>query len=169
MALKLEEIQTYQFAMEKEKQFEQITAAVNDIVASNKKRDEKLRQICQLLHDEIAYYDWVGFYLVDPQNERELLLGPYVGEPTDHVRIAFGQGICGQAAEREETFVIQDVSKENNYLSCSVSVKSEIVVPIFKDGKIAGELDIDSHTLAPFTEADRQHLEKICAILADLF
>ena len=101
--------------------------------------------------------------------DRELVLGPCVGTPTDHVKIPFGRGICGQAAEREETFIVQDVSKECNYLSCSISVKAEIVLPIFKDGRIVGELDIDSHRLSPFTDADRGFLEKVCKIVAQLF
>jgi GAF domain-containing protein len=97
------------------------------------------------------------------------MLGPYLGAPTEHVKIAFGQGICGQAAERKETFVVQDVSKETNYLSCSIKVKAEIVVPIFKDEKIVGELDIDSHTANPFTEEDKTYLEKICEELKKIF
>ena len=152
----------------KKEQFEGIVSEVRKIVNGTQGREEKLQQICKLLRDQVDYYDWVGFYLVDPQKERELVLGPYVGEPTDHIRIAFGQGICGQAAEREETFIIQDVSKEDNYLSCSIAVKSEIVVPVFKNGKVAGELDIDSHSLEPFTEEDRKYLEKICEVIAPI-
>jgi len=83
------------------------------------------------------------------------------------VRIPFGRGICGQAAERKETFVVQDVSKETNYLSCSPEVKSEIVVPIMKDGRVLGELDIDSHSLAPFTDEDREFLENICRLISE--
>lgn len=132
-------------------------------------RDAKAQAICDLLRDRVSHYDWVGFYLVDPNSPRELVLGPFAGAPTDHIRIPFGKGICGQAAEREETFVIQDVSKEDNYLSCSVHVKSEIVLPIFKEGKITGELDIDSHQLTPFTEADQAFLEKVCDRVAELF
>ena len=153
----------------KEKLFEKILSDAKDIVQGSRERDVKLRLICKLLHRRVDYYDWVGFYLVNPERERELFLGPYVGEPTDHTRSAFGQGICGQAAERKETFVIQDVSREDNYLSCSISVKSEIVVPVFKNGKIVGELDLDSHQLAPFTEEDRKYLEKICATISPLF
>ena len=152
----------------KKEQFEEIVSEVREIVNGTQDREEKLQQICKLLRDQVDYYDWVGFYLVDPQKERELVLGPYIGEPTDHTRIAFGQGICGQAAEREETFIIQDVSKEDNYLSCSIAVKSEIVVPVFKNGKIAGELDIDSHRLEPFTEEDRQYLEEICEVVSPI-
>ncbi|HOT91243.1 MAG TPA: GAF domain-containing protein [Anaerolineae bacterium] len=143
---------------------------INEIVnTSNIDRDAKLYAICELLQTHITHYDWVGFYLVDPARERELVLGPFVGAPTEHTRIAFGQGICGQAAETEMTFVIQDVTQETNYLSCSPHVKSEIVVPIFKDGGIVGEIDIDSHTFAPFTQADNAFLEQVAHLVAALF
>jgi len=149
--------------------FTTLLAAVREIVASgNTDRDAKLHAICALLEREVPHYDWVGFYLVDPARERELVLGPFVGAPTEHTRIAFGQGICGQAADTEMTFVIQDVSQETNYLSCSPHVKSEIVVPIFKDGAVAGEIDIDSHALAPFTNADNAFLERVAALVAPL-
>lgn len=152
---------------EKKAIFEQILKDCDHILNStSKNRDEKLLDICRLLRDRISYYDWVGFYLVDPNRPNELVLGPYVGEPTEHVRIPFGRGICGQAAETGETFLVQDVSKETNYLSCSPKVKSEIVVPIFKDGAIIGELDIDSHVLAPFTDEDQRYLEKLCERIA---
>ncbi|MBN2389961.1 MAG: GAF domain-containing protein [Anaerolineae bacterium] len=149
--------------------FATLLTAIREIVASeDSTRDEKLHAICALLEREVAHYDWVGFYLVDPARERELLLGPFVGAPTEHMRIAFGQGICGQAADTEMTFVIQDVSQETNYLSCSPHVKSEIVVPIFKDGVVVGEIDIDSHALAPFTDTDDAFLEQVAALVAAL-
>lgn len=134
-----------------------------------KSRDEKLQDICRYLADEVEVFDWVGFYLVDPEAERELVLGPYVGEETDHTRIPFGTGICGQAADTEETFVVQDVSKAENYLACSVDVKSEIVVPVMKEGKFVAELDIDSHTKDVMTKQHRKLLEEICDIVASLF
>lgn len=121
-----------------------------------------------MLIENVPHYDWVGFYLVD-KAKKELVLGPFVGEPTEHIRIPFGRGICGQAAERRTTFVVQDVSKEGNYLACSPKVKSEIVIPLFKGGEIIGELDIDSHTLSPFTEEDRVFLEDVCKVVSELF
>lgn len=154
---------------DKTTRFAAVVAQGKEILRGSGSRDDKLLAICQLLAREIDYYDWVGFYLVDPEKERELVLGPYVGDATDHVRIAFGQGICGQAAEREETFVIQDVRKEDNYLSCSIHVKSEIVVPIFKAGRVIGELDIDSHAVGPFTAEDQQYLEALCEDIATIF
>jgi GAF domain-containing protein len=149
--------------------FEDLLKHIAAITARPGTREERLQDVCRLLKREVAHYDWVGFYLVDPASPRELVLGPFDGAPTDHARIAFGQGICGQAAEREDTFVIQDVARETNYLSCSPHVKSEIVVPIFKDGAVEGEIDIDSHALAPFTPQDREFLEKTAQVLAELF
>ncbi len=152
----------------KAERFHSLLGEVQTILDSALGKNEKLQAICQLLSDAVPYYDWVGFYLVDAPKS-ELVLGPFVGEPTEHVRIAFGQGICGQAADRKETFTVQDVSKETNYLSCSPNVRSEIVVPILKDGEIVGELDIDSHQLSPFEPQDVELLEGICEMVSRLF
>jgi GAF domain-containing protein len=127
-----------------------------------------LQNICTYLWKEVPYYDWVGFYIVSDQGNT-LELGPYRGALTEHTRIPFGKGICGQVAESCETKIVQDVSKEDNYLSCSINVKSEIVVPVIKNGVIKAELDIDSHTLSPFTQADTEFLEDICRDLAGLW
>ncbi len=122
--------------------------------------DNLLENICKLLNEKVFYYNWTGFYLIN--DEGLLELGPFVGEPTEHVKIPVGKGICGQAAERKVTFLIQDVSQETNYLSCSSHVKSEIVVPIMKSSEeVFGEIDIDSHYVAPFDERDREFLEWI--------
>lgn len=155
--------------MNKNQIYKEIFDEVEAIVAAATDRDAALLKVCQVMEAKVDYFDWVGFYIVDPEVERELFLGPYVGEETDHARIAFGTGICGQAAEREETFVIQDVSKEDNYLACSLSVKSEIVVPIFKEGTVVAELDIDSKVLEPFSEEDKIWTEKIAGQVSPLF
>ena len=105
----------------------------------------------------------------NPNVKNELILGPYDGEPTEHTRINFGQGICGQAAETKETFLVQDVSQETNYLACSPKVKSEIVVPIFSEGEVVGEIDIDSHSISPFTDEDQMFIEEVAKLIADLF
>jgi GAF domain-containing protein len=150
--------------------YESLVQSVGKIVSRDKgSHDQKLQQICELLAEHVAAFDWVGFYLVDPDADRELVLGPYVGEETDHTRIPFGKGICGQAAETNETFVVQDVSKEDNYLACSVRVEAEIVVPVKKDGEFVAELDIDSHTKDSMTEDHRKMLEKVCEIVSPLF
>lgn len=140
---------------------------VEQIMENEGDSEEKLRAVCVLLKSKVKHYDWVGFYVADKE-KRILTLGPFVGEPTEHTRIAFGQGICGQAAEIKKPFIIQDVRKETNYLSCSVKVMSEIVMPVFKGDAIVGELDIDSHTVSPFSEKDTVLLERVCELIAPL-
>ncbi|GEN77970.1 GAF domain-containing protein [Chryseobacterium hagamense] len=123
--------------------------------------EEKLEKVCHLLDQEISYFNWTGFYFKNGDKD-ELKLGPYVGAPTDHTIIPYGKGICGQVAVSNETFVVPDVHEESNYLSCSIDTKAEIVVPIFKDGQNIGQIDIDSHTIDPFTDEDRELLEWLC-------
>ncbi len=146
-------------------EFDHLLERIEQLMKESLSVEEKMLTICTILEAMVPHYHWVGFYLVDPENERELVLGPYVGAPTDHTRIPFGKGICGQAAEAGETFLIQDVSKEVNYLSCSASVKSEIVVPIFKKGKMLGQIDIDSHDADVFTGEDRAFLDNVVKIV----
>ncbi|MBN1487609.1 MAG: GAF domain-containing protein [Anaerolineae bacterium] len=154
--------------MEERVDFGRLLPAIQEIVSGRGTRDEKLLAICQFLKNEVPYYNWVGFYLVEPGEEQVLVLGPFAGAPTEHTKISFGQGICGQAAETENTFIIQDVSLETNYLSCSPDVKSEIVIPLFKGDQVVGELDIDSHLISPFTDQDQEFLEHISLLVAGL-
>lgn len=153
--------------MIEKKLFERVIGKSHEIINSSLPGHEKLQLICDLLKTSIPHYDWVGFYMTDMKKGNELVLGPYNGDPTDHKRIPFGKGICGQAAETKSTFIVQDVSKENNYLSCSFKVKSEIVVPILAGDKVLGELDIDSHLVGPFDETDSSLLENICQELVE--
>lgn len=129
--------------------------------------EDKLQKICQLLDQEISYFNWTGFYFKNGDKE-ELILGPYVGAETDHTIIPFGKGICGQVAVSNETFVVPDVHDQDNYLSCSIDTKAEIVVPIIKNGENIGQIDIDSHTLDPFTSEDREMLEWLCDEIAKI-
>ena len=131
-------------------------------------RDEKLKNICQYLQDNISYYNWVGFYFAN-HDTKTLHLGPYVGAETDHTVIPFGKGICGQVAESNANFVVPDVAAQDNYIACSFTVKSEIVVPLFVDGKNIGQIDIDSHVIDPFTEADERFLEFVNEEVAKLY
>jgi len=153
--------------MDKQEFFTELFQEAEEVLAADEPREECLANLCRLLRERVPYYDWVGFYLVEP--EKRLVLGPYDGEPTGHVRIEFGRGVCGQAAEAGETIVVQDVSTRSNYLSCSAAVKAEIVVPIFKQAAMVAELDIDSHSAEPFTGPDREFLERLCERLSGLF
>ncbi|MCW4053993.1 MAG: GAF domain-containing protein [Candidatus Bathyarchaeota archaeon] len=137
-----------------------------EILKSEKNKGEKLETFCKLLRDNVHYYNWVGFYAINAEKPDELVLVCYEGEPTEHLRIKFGKGICGNAAVLRKTLIVQDVSKENNYLSCSPKVKSEIVIPIFRNNEIVGELDIDSHIISPFTLEDEEFLTEIARMVS---
>lgn len=146
--------------------FEELKSKVIDILKhANVLREDKLLQVCHLLRDNIDYYDWVGFYFRNGEKE-ELILGPYAGEPTDHTVIPFGKGICGQVAVSNETFVVPDVTAQDNYIACSLTVKSEIVVPLFVEGKNIGQIDIDSEVLDAFTDLDQRFLEEVNVLIA---
>lgn len=149
--------------------FDQLKPEISLIVKNfTQTRDEKLLAICTLLNSEIPHYNWVGFYFANQKN-RTLHLGPYVGAPTDHTIIPFGKGICGQVAESNKNFVVPDVAAQDNYIACSFTVKSEIVVPLFVNGINIGQIDIDSHELDPFTSDDERFLEFVNQEVATLF
>lgn len=138
------------------------------IIDENVNIEETLQVICDYLKDNINYYDWVGFYFKNG-DKKELKLAQYTGKPTEHIIIPFGKGICGQVALTNKNFVVQDVSEQNNYISCGIAVKSEIVIPIFKNGENIGQIDIDSHQKSPFTKEDEKLLEFVCEQVATIY
>ncbi len=149
--------------------FETLKPKVTEITLnSSLSRDEKLLKVCELLEENISYYTWVGFYFANHET-KTLHLGPYVGAETDHTIIPFGKGICGQVAVSNSNFVVPDVSAQDNYIACSFTVKSEIVVPLFVNGENIGQIDIDSHVIDPFTEEDERFLEFVNSQIATLY
>lgn len=116
------------------------------------------------LRSQMPDYAWVGVYLLDGN---ELVLGPFVGKPSPHARIPLGRGICGAAAAEKATIVVDDVNADPRYLACSAETKSEIVVPIMRDGDVLGEIDVDSDRPAAFGDADRRLLEAVAGMLAE--
>ena len=140
---------------------------IDTILASIKTEEEKLQAICDFLENEISYYDWVGFYFKNGDKD-ELKLAQYTGEETEHTIIPFGKGICGQVAISNKNFVVQDVSEQENYISCGWKVKSEIVIPIFIKGKNIGQIDIDSHTANVFSLKDEEFLTYVCEKLSPI-
>ena len=127
--------------------------------------EQKLQEICDVLKQSLTHYHWVGFYFV-LANQKKLRLAQFAGRSTEHAIIPFGKGICGQVAVSNKKFVVQDVTEQDNYISCGIDVKSEIVVPIFQNGGNIGQIDIDSHSIAPFTAEDEILLEFICKQVA---
>ena len=138
------------------------------LVNSEKSNQTVLFEITKLLQQEVAHYNGVGFYVLDKPNAM-LRLGPYSGLPTEHTEIPVGKGVCGQVALSLKSKIVQDVRKEENYISCSIDVKSEIVIPIIKNGEFVAEIDIDSNTPSPFTADDEEFLVRLCLALADRF
>jgi L-methionine (R)-S-oxide reductase len=113
----------------------------------------------------LEHYDWVGFYMLDPDDPEMLVLGPFKGAPTEHVRIPVSRGICGAAVAQGATIVVDDVAADPRYLACSIETRSEIVVPIRAHGCIVGEIDIDSHAPAAFGAEDRAFVERCAEIV----
>ena len=147
--------------------FNALKPKIADFISGSDSKDHILQSICELLKAEIPHYDWVGFYFKNGDKE-ELKLGPYAGTATDHTIIPFGKGICGQVAVSNQNFVVPDVKAQDNYIACSISVKSEIVVPMFVGGQNIGQIDIDSNTADPFTADDERFLEYVCQSVAAL-
>jgi len=138
--------------------------AIDRIVNRGGEADEVLRAVVDVLHDRFDDYSWVGIYLVEGD---DLVLGPWKGpEATEHVRIPVGQGICGAAAATGRTEVVDDVNADPRYLSCFPSTRSEIVVPIDHEGRVVGEIDIDSDRPAAFGEDDRALLERVALLIS---
>jgi L-methionine (R)-S-oxide reductase len=121
--------------------------------------------IVEIIPNRLPYYNWTGFYMLDLDDPETLVLGPFRGAPTEHVRIPVSQGICGAAVAQNHAVIVDDVNSDPRYLACSFEAKSEIVVPIRVNGAVVGEIDIDSHDLAAFSPQDKEFLEKCAAIV----
>jgi L-methionine (R)-S-oxide reductase len=140
--------------------------ALDNLAKTATSAEALMKGIVALLHEKLTRYNWVGFYMLQRESGVDILvLGPFKGTNTPHVRIPLNQGICGAAASTGKTIVIDDVNADSRYLACSLETKSEIVVPVFAHGKVVGELDIDSHFHAAFGPDDRKLCEHGTALL----
>jgi GAF domain-containing protein len=145
--------------------FDAILSQVRDF-STKAENIEALQQFTvSLIAEKLPHYNWVGFYMLDPADPAMLVLGPFCGAATPHVRIQVTQGICGAAVAQEQTVVVDDVTSDPRYLACSLETRSEIVVPIRAGGKVVGEIDIDSHARAAFQPEDRSFLEECAALI----
>jgi L-methionine (R)-S-oxide reductase len=138
--------------------------AIGSILDRGGEADDLLRRVVEVLQEGFEHYSWLGLYLVEGD---DLVLGPWRGpEATEHVRIPVGEGICGAAAASGKTEVVDDVNADPRYLACFPSTRSEIVVPIAYEGRVVGEIDIDSDRQAAFGEEDRAFLERVAELIA---
>jgi L-methionine (R)-S-oxide reductase len=124
-----------------------------------------MTRIAQRLHDQMARYNWVGFYLVDKADPGMLVVGPYVGSFSPNVRIPINKGLCGAAATTRRTVVVNDVASDPRYLSGSEIVKADMVVPIMARNEVVAELDIESYFTQTFTRAEQTFAEEIALLV----
>jgi len=124
-----------------------------------------MERMAQRLHEKMTRYNWAGFYLVDPADSGYLIVGPYVGSFTPNARIPLNTGLCGAAATTGKVVVVEDVTKDPRYLPGSSMVKSEIVVPIYINKKLAGELDIESYFAGTFTKMEQEFVEGCAGVV----
>jgi L-methionine (R)-S-oxide reductase len=125
-----------------------------------------MERITKHLHEKQARYNWVGFYLVDPADPGYLIVGPYAGSFTPNARIPLGTGLCGAAASSGQVVIVADVTKDPRYLAGSNLVKSEIVVPIYVNKKLAGELDVESYFTDTFNRSEQEFIEAAAGVFA---
>ena len=146
--------------------YDDVLRSVRLSIEQASSHDVAMLQTVNILKDQMPDYSWVGIYLLDGE---ELVLGPFLGKPSPHTRIPLTKGICGAAALRKETVIVDDVDADPRYLACSLETRSEIVVPILRGSTVLGEIDIDSDKKAAFGRADRALLESIATLLARKF
>lgn len=145
----------------KSEKYEALLPAIISLMDGENDNIAKMANLTSLLHSEFGFW-WTGFYRVSCDGD--LVLGPFQG-PLACTRIAFGKGVCGTAWKEQHTVIVPDVDKFPGHIACSSESRSEIVVPVWHDGQIAGVLDIDSRDLGTFDQTDADWLERITACL----
>lgn len=146
--------------MEKRDKYEMLYRQLESLLDGETDEIANMANTAALIHETFGFW-WTGFYIV---KDGQLVLGPFQG-PVACTRIPFGKGVCGTAWKRGESIVVPDVELFPGHIACSSLSRSEIVVPLIKDGEVVGVLDIDSKELACFDETDRSWLEKIATLL----
>jgi len=144
---------------------EELVQEFKDFARTASTAKSLMEHISQRLHEKMARYNWVGFYLVDPADPGILLVGPFVGSFTPNARIPLDRGLCGAAATTGQTVVVDDVATDPRYLAGSSMVNSEIVVPIFVKNQLAAELDIESYFASTFSRPEQEFVEACAALV----
>ena len=142
-----------------------LRAEVEALVASDAPDDEVLEEVVRLVHEAHPRWDWSGIYLLV---DGTLVVGPFAGseEPPEHSSIEVGDGVCGTAVAQDRNQLVDDVRELDNYLACSLSTRSELVVLIREDGRTVGQFDIDSDERGAFTQEDEALLEELATVVA---
>lgn len=156
------------FSLSKEEKYKSILPQINSLIEDETDFIANISNITSVLKYSFENILWVGFYFLDKENQNELILGPFQGRVAC-TRIAIGKGVCGTSAEKMETIIVEDVEKFPGHIVCDSLSKSEIVVPVNKNGEFKGVLDIDSDVLKNFDETDKKYLEKLIQNIIYLF
>lgn len=141
--------------------YDELAAQLRLLIAGERDPLANLANFASLIYHTLPNLNWAGFYLM---RDGELVLGPFQGKPAC-VRIKVGKGVCGTAAARGETVIVEDVHLFPGHIACDAASRSEIVVPLLGDGELIGVLDLDSPELARFDAEDRRGLEHLARIL----
>jgi len=154
----------------KEEQYIQLIPQIKSLLEGEPDLVANLANVCAALKEQFGWL-WIGFYLVKPSSAKafsekseELVLGPFQG-PVACTRIRKGRGVCGTSWIEAKTLIVPDVEKFPGHIACSSLSRSEIVVPVIRNNKVAGVLDVDSADLNTFDETDQQYLEEIIALI----
>lgn len=143
----------------------QLVDNIRIAIAAQNDRQDILRTTVEMIDGFSDGYNWTGCYMMKDDNTLEV--GPYVGPETSHVQIELNNGICGAAASEKRTIIVDNVADDPRFLACSITTKSEIVVPLMDGPSVIGEIDIDSDQPSFFTSADRTMLEEIAKVLVE--
>ncbi|MNL04449.1 Free methionine-R-sulfoxide reductase [compost metagenome] len=146
--------------VDKEIQYQSLIPQITALISGEEDQIANMANIAAALKEQFGWL-WVGFYLV---KNNELVLGPFQG-PVACTRIQKGKGVCGAAWQQEEILIVPDVEAFPGHIACSSASRSEIVLPVFDQGKVAGVLDVDSEYLSHFDEIDATYLKKIINLL----
>jgi L-methionine (R)-S-oxide reductase len=146
--------------LSKEEKYKTIIPQISSLIEEEKNLIANLANTVSVLKYTFDYYLWVGFYFVDTENKSELVLGPYQGKVAC-TRLKTGRGVCGTAAEKKETILVEDVNSFPGHIFCDTDAKSEIVVPVVINKTVVAVLDIDSNIFSAFDKTDKKYLEEI--------
>ncbi|QBQ40070.1 GAF domain-containing protein [Sphingobacterium psychroaquaticum] len=144
----------------KEEQYQLLFRQIEALLSGETDRIANMANIAAALKEQFNYW-WVGFYIV---RQEELVLGPFQG-PVACTRIGYGKGVCGSAWKDQSTLIVPDVEQFPGHIACSSLSRSEIVVPVIKEGTCIAVLDVDSEHLDFFDTTDQKYLEKICGLI----
>ena len=145
--------------------YSDVESQIEGVLEGEPNRMARLATVACLLHHAFEDFFWTGFYMVDPEADNELIIGPYQGT-LGCLRIPFGKGVCGAAALAEKTIIVEDVHAFEGHIACDPASESEIVVPVFFQGELIAVLDIDATRKGAFNAGDSDALERIVALIA---